>query len=307
MSTRTVLSRAAGSDSATFTTRDGTKLRVQEDGRSDAPITVVFVHGWALARQVWDRVVAGLLTELGAPVRMVRFDLRGHGESEPAPDGSATIRQCADDLAELIADRVPDGRIVLAGHSMGGMTVMALAEQHPRLSRDRVAGVALVATSSGDLVEPDFRLPRPVAAVGNAMERRVRRLLSASRARVLTRHPRALSPGLRWLLFGSRPAAADLASTAEWVAACPPSNTAEYRWALAEHDRVRALEALRAIPTIVLVGLADRLTPYRHAVRIAEAVPAARLLVYAKAGHMLPLERDDEVIARIAELVRSVS
>ncbi|CAM00399.1 pimeloyl-ACP methyl ester carboxylesterase [Saccharopolyspora erythraea NRRL 2338] len=290
-----------------FTTCDGTRLRVLEEGDRDAPVTVVLVHGWTLSKHTWDRVVAGLPAAVGAPVRIVRYDLRGHGESDPAPPGSATIEQCADDLADVVRERVPEGPIVFVGHSMGGMTLMAFAERHRAVFEERAAGVALVGTSCGDLVAPALGLPGPVAAVANRLERRVRVRLAAARGRVLSKRSAALRPGLRWLLFGQRPTAADVASAADWVAGCNPSNMASFRDSLAEHDRLAALDDFRSVPAVVLVGLADRLTPYAHAVRLAEALPHARFTVYAGAGHMLPLERDVEVTARIAGVVRAAT
>jgi pimeloyl-ACP methyl ester carboxylesterase len=286
-----------------FTTSDGARLRIVEDGPADAPITVVFVHGWTLTKHTWDQVASGLPKAAGSQLRTLRFDLRGHGESDPAQPGSASIQRCADDLAELIGARAPEGPIVLAGHSMGGMTIMALAEQHAELFERRVAGVALVATSAGDLVAPSFGLPRPVAAVANRGERVVRKRLAAARGKRLSPQSVWLRPGMRWLLFGRRPEAGDVAVTADWVAACNPANMAAYRQALAEHERHGALAAMRSIPTVVLSGLADRLTPHSHARRIADALPNAKLLIYAGAGHMLPLERVEEVTDRIAELV----
>ncbi len=288
-----------------FTTGDGTRLRVHVDDVADAPVTVVFVHGWTLSRHTWDRVVPGLSSAVGTPVRTVGFDLRGHGDSDPSPEGTATIERCADDLAEVIGHYVPDGPVVLAGHSMGGMTIMALAERYPRLFDDRVAGTALVATSGGELAEPDLGLPKPVAAVFNAGERLLRSWLAASRRSVVGKRSAWMRPGLRWLLFGSRPASADLAATAEWVARCHPASFAGFRESLAEHDRIGALRRLRSTPAVVLVGLDDRLCPYAHARRMADAVPEAELMVYAGAGHMLPLERADEVTARIAGVVRA--
>ncbi|GAA4857552.1 alpha/beta hydrolase [Saccharopolyspora cebuensis] len=289
-------------DPEVFTTADGTRLRLEFGGSPDAPVTAVFVHGWTLARQTWDRVAAGLPRAAGGPVRTLRYDLRGHGGSEAAATGGATIRQCADDLAELL-DRRITGPVVLAGHSMGGMTIMALAEQRPDLFEERIAGVALVATSCGDLRAPDLGLPGPVAALANRGERWVRARLARAGGHRLSPRAAPLRPGLRWLLFGKRPRTEDVVAAAEWVAGCHPANMAGYRDSLAEHDRIAALAVLRRVPTVVLAGLADRLTPYRHARRIAEALPEARLLVYAGAGHMVPLERSDEVTDRIAELV----
>ncbi|MDA3626207.1 alpha/beta hydrolase [Saccharopolyspora oryzae] len=286
-----------------FKTSDGVRLSVVEEGPVDAPVTVVLVHGWALTKHSWDRVATGLPKAAGVEARVLRFDLRGHGESDAAPRGGASIRRCADDLAELIEDRVPTGPVVLAGHSMGGMTIMALAEQHPELVEQRVAGVALVATSGGDLVAPTLGLPAPVAALANRSERLVRKQLAGASGKRLSSKSAWMRPAMRWLLFGRGPEARDVATTADWVAACNPSNMASFRAALADHDRLGALSALRSKPAVVLSGLADRLTPHTHSRRIAEALPNAKLLIYAGAGHMLPLERTTEVTDRIAELV----
>ncbi|GAB3284773.1 alpha/beta fold hydrolase [Parasphingorhabdus pacifica] len=290
----------------TFTAGDGTRLRVLESGSFDAPVTVVLVHGWTLSPHTWDRVVTGLPAAAGTTVRTVRFDLRGHGESDPAPAGTATIERCADDLAELIAERVPAGPIVLAGHSMGGMTAMALAERHPDLFESRIVGVALVASSGGDLEAPGLGLPGPVAAVGNRLEQGVQHKLAAARGKQVLKNSRMLRPGMRWLLFGDRPDPADVAAAADWFATCHPASVAGYRASLAEHERIGALGAFRSIPTVVLAGTRDRLTPCEHARRMAAALPDAQLLVYPGAGHMLPLERSDEVTERIAELVAAV-
>ncbi|MEU6132620.1 alpha/beta hydrolase [Saccharopolyspora sp. NPDC047091] len=292
---------ASGADTSTFTTGDGVRLRVHEHGPADAGSTLLLVHGWTLTTHTWDRVIDEVLHQ--ADVRVLRFDLRGHGESDPAPAGTATIERCADDVAELIEQRVPTGPIVLAGHSMGGMTIMALAERHPELFAARIAGAALVATSSGNLAAPTLGLPGPVAAVANRAELGVRGLLAKSGGGRLVRNSRALRPGMRWLLFGASPAAADVAATADWVAACHPPSLAGFRTSLAEHDRAHALEALRDIPVVVLAGGKDRLCPLPHARRIADALPDARLLLYSGAGHMLPLERTDEVADRIVELL----
>lgn len=299
------MSTTARAGTGMFETSDGTRLRVLEDGPADAPITVVLVHGWTLSPHAWDRLVAGLPAAAGKPVRTIRFDLRGHGQSDPAPAGTATIPHGADDLAELIEDRAPTGPIVLAGHSMGGMIAMALAERHRQLFTERIAGVALVASSGGDLAAPSLGLPRPLAALGSRLEWTLWRKFANSRGKRVVKNSRALRPGMRWLLFGDRPDPTEVAATAEWFAACHPASVAGYRSSLAEHERLSALEACRSVPTVVLAGTRDRLTPYEHARRMAGVLPEAKLLVYPGAGHMLPVERADEVTERVAGLVRA--
>ena len=115
---------------------------MRDCGPADAPVTVVLLHGWVNDMSVWGPVVA----ELGPDVRVLRYDHRGHGKSDPAPRGTATIEQLGDDLAEVLEALVPTGKVVLAGHSMGGMTMMSLAARHPEVVAERVRGAAFAAT-----------------------------------------------------------------------------------------------------------------------------------------------------------------
>lgn len=280
-----------------FVTSDGTALHVVDTGPRDAELTTVLLHGWTLDHTSWDLVAEGL------PGRVLRYDHRGHGGSGPAANGSATVARCADDLAELIAARVPTGRIVLVGHSMGGMTIMALAEQHPSLL-GRVAGVVLVATSSGELAGSTLGLPdavgRAVAAGEKAVNRRIARLRRAE----LLRRTEIARPGLRWLLFGKRPSWRHVASTADMVGRCHPVSMVGFRDSLNGHDRRAALAAFADVPAMVLVGTEDRLTPLSHARVLAEELPHAELVIYLGAGHMLPFERTAEVTGHVRALLR---
>ncbi len=278
---------------------DGVPLHVRLDGRHDAPVTVVLVHGWSVDRRTWGPVARSLAGG-PAPVRVVRPDHRGHGRSAAVEPETMTIDQLADDLAEVVAATAPDGPLVLAGHSMGGMALMALAERHPDVVA-RAGGVALVATASGGLAERPFGLAPPVAAVYRRVERRV---YGTSRwsGRETLGDPRLLAPAMRWLLLGSRPSAEARRITSETVAACRPLTVSGFRPTLETHERDAALAAFAEIPTVVLVGSRDRLTPVRSARRIADALPSADLTVFPDAGHMLPLERVSGVATRIAAL-----
>ncbi|MFT7840808.1 alpha/beta hydrolase [Saccharothrix sp. BKS2] len=288
---------AAVGGTTRFTTSDGAELHVVDTGPRDATTTTVLVHGWTLDHTSWDEVARGL------PGRVLRYDLRGHGRSSPAPEGTATIARCADDLAELVGALVPTGRVLLVGHSMGGMTIMALAEQHPALV-DRLAGVVLVATSSGELAGTTLGLPGALGRLFTAGEKAVNRRIARSRRPRLLKRTGAVRPGLRWLLFGERPSWRHVAMTAEMVGCCHPVAMVAFRDSLDEHDRRRALAGLARVPAVVLAGTADRLTPLGHARVIADELPGAELVVHPGAGHMLPLERAEEVTARITALLR---
>ncbi|MGX7825125.1 alpha/beta fold hydrolase [Actinokineospora sp. 24-640] len=139
-----------------FPMSDGTALHVEDSAAPDAPATVLLSHGWTSDRRVWD-ALHPLLTP---HARVIRFDHRGHGQSAPYP--AATLASLGDDLAELITTSVPTGRLVLVGHSMGGMAMMALAARHPDLVRSRVHAAFFVSTSSGRMSEITFGLPRPL-------------------------------------------------------------------------------------------------------------------------------------------------
>jgi pimeloyl-ACP methyl ester carboxylesterase len=287
-----------------FVTSDGTALYVRDDGeRQPGDPTVVLIHGWTLDHTSWDRVAEALPTAVGRQLRILRYDHRGHGGSAPAPGDTATIAQCADDLAEIIEAKVPDGPVLLVGHSMGAMALLALVEQHPRLVDERVGGIAMISTTSGGLWDLRFRLPRWMARIGLFVEKFVQLGLARSKRPVLLKHGALLRPGLRWLLFGSRPRRADIAATAEQVARCHPANFARFRWSLHAHERREALTGLRDKPAVVLAGGLDRLTELSHARVVAAGLPDAEFAIFPKAGHMLPVERAEDVAAHIARLV----
>lgn len=278
---------------------DGVPLHVELDGPPDAPVTVVLVHGWSLDRRTWMPVARSLATG-PAPVRVVRPDHRGHGRSAAVAPATMTIDQLADDLAAVIAATAPTGPLVLAGHSMGGMTLMALADRHPDVVA-RAAGVALVATASGGLAERPFGLAPPAAAV----YRRVQRRVSGTRGWSRREHfgnPRLIAPAMRWLLLGARPSPEARRITCETVGACRPITVSGFQPTLEAHERDATLSAYADIPAVVLVGSRDRLTPVRAARRIAAALPAAGLTIFPGAGHMLPLERVSGVSSRISAL-----
>jgi pimeloyl-ACP methyl ester carboxylesterase len=267
---------------------DGVSLHAEVDG-PESPVTVVLAHGWTLDATTWGPVAHAL-----PDVRVVRYDHRGHGRSAPVDPSTMTIEQLADDLAAVIARLAPDGSLVLGGHSMGGMTIMALAQRHPEVAA-RAQGIALVATAAGGLAGHNLGLPPRVAAVVRGGEQR---MFGSPRwtARQAMGSTRMLTPGLRWLLLGPRADARARRITVEAVAGCRPSTVAGFRPALDAHERDAALAAFADTPTVVLAGTRDRLTPVPMARRIARALPSAQLTVFPGAGHMLA--------AQLAVLVR---
>ncbi|PVG84582.1 hypothetical protein DDE18_02990 [Nocardioides gansuensis] len=139
-------------------THDGLELYVEVHGPDDAPLTVVLAHCWTADTENWRYQVRDLLSRYGHGVCLLLWDHRGHGMSDPAPQRTCTIEHLARDMGDVIDAFAPEGPLVLAGHSIGGMTMMGLAEQRPDIIA-RVRGALFVATSSSDLDTVTLGLP----------------------------------------------------------------------------------------------------------------------------------------------------
>lgn len=283
-------------------TFDGLRLHVRTYGPDDAPLTVVLAHCWTSDAEDWHYQVRDLLDRFGHGVRILTWDHRGHGRSDAAPEAACTIENLARDLGDLVDTLAPRGPLVVAGHSIGGMAMTALPEVRPDLVA-RLAGLLFVSTSSGRLETVTLGLPE----VGPVVRRRLPTVL-ATRARLLTRRERRRSPSIERavvnrFLFGERMRLRDAGLVVDQLICCPPATMSGFYREFMRHERTTGLAAYDGVPTRVLVGDADLLTPPEHGRRIAAAIRGARLLVAPGAGHMLPLERDDLVSHHLLELV----
>jgi pimeloyl-ACP methyl ester carboxylesterase len=294
----------------------GITLRVARSGTAGpGEPTLVLAHGWSQDLRTWDRVLADL-RRAGVTAPVLRYDHRGHGGSESPGREGATIGKAADDLAALLRDHV-DGPVVLAGHSMGGMTLMALAERHPDLVRERVRGAGFVATASDDMADMTLGVPGRRGAFVARGEHVVMPWLASAGDRAPIRraapdgrtHTRAvaLAPFVRALVFGHHPRRDDVLSVAEQSFAADPVAVAAFRASIGEHRRTSSLAAMRGVPTVVLVGTRDRLCPPDHARTIAASLPDAELVVLPGAGHMITFERDQEVAAHLQGLLEAAT
>jgi pimeloyl-ACP methyl ester carboxylesterase len=284
-------------------THDGLELAVCARGPQEAPVTVVLAHCWTADMDDWHYQVRDLLEEFGNDVRILTWDHRGHGESGTAPLDGCTIENLGRDMASVIDAYAGSGRLVIAGHSIGGMATMALAEQRPDIL-GRTDGVLLVATSSGDLDSVTLGLPE----AGRWVKAQIPRLLAA-RARLLSRRVRRRSPWIESqvvhrFLFGDPMRLRDCGLVIDQLINCPPATMEGFYRDFMTHDRAVSLAAFDGIPTRVLVGDRDVLTPVPHARTIATSIAGARLLIAPGAGHMLPLERDRLVSDELVELVK---
>jgi pimeloyl-ACP methyl ester carboxylesterase len=289
----------------TVVATDGVPLHVEVNGPDDASLTVIFSHGYCMTQDSWHYQRRDLADE--ADVRMVFWDQRSHGRSGRSDLAHATIDQCGDDLLAVIEATTTPGRpLVLVGHSMGGMTIMALADRHPELFGDRVVGVALVNTSSGGLAELTLGLPEAFGKVfraavpgvvrgigkGGRLIDRGRRI-GADVAFVITRR----------MAFADRTVSPSIVDFLErMIGSTPIEVIADFYPTLAAHDKLAALDVLRKVPAVIVVGDQDRLTPLAHGRAIAAALPEAEL-VEVSGGHVVMLEHPQVVTDAIAGLV----
>jgi pimeloyl-ACP methyl ester carboxylesterase len=256
--------------------------------RGEGP-AVVFCHGVTLSSRVWAKQFASFPA---AGFRAVAFDSRGHGESLVGDTGHS-LDNLADDLRTVL-EELDLRDVVLVGHSMGGMAVQAFAIRHPDVVTERVAGLVLMSTSSHNLVSDARRVRGAIEKVVN---------LGPDVATFMRRRNFGLL--LANIGFGEDPHPSQVEATREMLAACDKATTREAVSALLHLDLMEGLQQLR-VPTLVLVGTADALTPPRDSRRIAELVPNARLVEYEGGGHMLMYERTAEVDALVMAFARDV-
>jgi pimeloyl-ACP methyl ester carboxylesterase len=289
----------------TVTADDGVGLHVEVDGPEDAPLSIVFCHGYTLSQDCWHfqrRDLAGQ--------RLVFWDQRDHGRSGRSGRGSASVRQLGMDLHTVLAAAVPAGRpVVLVGHSMGGMTIMALAGQHPELFGTRVAGAVLISTAARGLDQGSPWMPGPVRPVLTRALPGVLGAAARGRQAVLVEHGRRASAdlaflGTRYIGFGdSEVSPAVITFLERMIRDTPIEVVSQFARALLECDMRDSLPTLGRVPVTVLVGDKDRLIPPKLGVELATRIPGSQLVWVPGAGHALILERPGVVNEAITALV----
>ena len=291
-----VLRVPASGSPRTVDSLDGTELHVEHFGSRDGP-TIVLLHGWTETIAYWTSVIGEL--EAGG-FRIVAPDLRGHGSSGRAAEGDYSLARFGEDLEAVLEDSVPDGRhAVVVGHSLGAMSIAAWAEHH-NVER-RVGAAALLNTGVGDLIAESLLFPLPRIAQALNQTIAVHGFLG-SRAPL----PRFSTPlshiAIRYAAFGPKASPAQVAFYERMLVATPPDVRADVGIAMSEMSLHHALERL-TVPTLVIAGENDRLTPPSHARRIAEMLPHLhKLVVLDGTGHMGPLERPHEITQELIEL-----
>jgi pimeloyl-ACP methyl ester carboxylesterase len=302
---------------------DGAALQVEEVGPLDAPLTLVFAHGWALRMGSWFYQRRGLsgadfgaatppaAAEVGVetvpatastssapavPVRMVFYDQRSHGRSSRGPDAHPSVELLGQDLAAVLATAAPSGPVVLVGHSMGGMSVLALAGADPAFLASRVVGVGLLSTSAtqtptAEIGKIFLRGSNPVVKVVSGVAARYSTILERSRP---------VAKDAVWLVtrligFARKEVPVSLVDYLdEMLSDTPIEVIADFVPGVLAHDQTAALPALVGIPSLVLVGDSDRITPPAQSRFLADALPDAEFVLVERAGHLAMMEAPEE-------------
>jgi pimeloyl-ACP methyl ester carboxylesterase len=270
------------------------------------PVTVVFAHGYCLNLDCWHfqrAAYRGL-------VRTVYYDQRSHGRSARSSRSNATIDQLGRDLKQVIDVCAPDGPVVLVGHSMGGMTIVALAEQYPELIGDKVIGVALISTTAGGLDPSRILIPLLPARLTGRVTSQTVAALQRGHAAVDTvrRIGRVIANvATNRFAFGGEVPASYVRFVDDMLAATPFEVVADFFPSLGDLDKFDCVEILDRVPVSIICGTADRLTSIGHSRKLAVRIPNARLLECTGAGHMVPLERHDQVNAELDQLITAAT
>jgi pimeloyl-ACP methyl ester carboxylesterase len=295
---RAVLESPPKGEPLTVTSADGTQIHAETFGAADGPV-LVLAHGWTETLQYWIYQIR----ELSEEFRIVAYDARGHGRSKRPPSGDYGWERQGEDLEAVLRAAVSSGeRAIVAGHSMGGMAIAAWAEHHEVVAR--VSGAALLFTGVDGLIGGQLVIHVPRFAQALAEPIATHGFLG-SRAPL----PRISTPishaAIRRFAFGPDASPAQVAFYERMLIACPPEVRAATGLAMQHIDLRHVLPDLN-IPTLVMAGELDRLTPPAHARRIAGALPNLQALIeLPDTGHMGPLERPAEVSAALRELAKA--
>lgn len=260
----------------------------------EPPVTVVFCHGYSLNLDCWHFQRAAY----HGLVRTVYYDQRSHGRSGRSPEGHSTIDQLGRDLKRVLDDLTHDDPVVLVGHSMGGMTILSLAQQHPELFGSKIVGAALVSTTAGGLDPGRILFPMLPAGLGSGLVRRVVGTLSRGHRAVDALRNRGHDLAMvvtDAYAFGSGVPDEHVKFVYDLLNQTPFDVIADFFPAFAELDVWSACETLGTIPTTIICGTSDKITAVGHSRKLHARTHGSDLLECDGAGHMVIMERYTQV------------
>jgi pimeloyl-ACP methyl ester carboxylesterase len=303
---------ALRSEGPAVLTPDGVVLHTEVDepdvdhpGYVGDDLTLVFVHGYALSLDCWHfqrRHYRGA-------IRQVFYDQRSHGRSGRSDPERCRIPQLAEDLSQILEEVAGSGPVILVGHSMGSMTIMRLAQQHPEWFGDRVRGVALFSTSAGDMADYS-----PIKGLPGRTFSRIAPPLMATLNRIpeLVEKSRKAGTDMSYVVtrrmsFGSDVPPSYVEFMSQMLGDTPLEVVADFYPAFGQLDEFVAFSVLSQVETAVVGGIDDVITPIRYTDRIIELLPGAESLRLPECGHMGIIEHHpqfNKVLDHLIERVR---
>lgn len=288
------------------TSSDGVRLAVEMHGVEGAPI-VVLCHGWTCSTRFW----APVLRRLAADHEVIAYDQRGHGRSDRPRREAIHADALADDLAAVLAATVPaHRRAVVVGHSLGAMAVVAFAARHHDQLRRTVAAALLASTGVDELAGRLDLVPVPWRNGGYGVPDNIARVVQffvrGGLADSLLLHslpPSVQRQAVRHITLSSAATAEQTAFCTDVILSC---SRLTHHWVarlLHGLDLSREVPSLD-VPTMVVVGSADRLTPPWHSRRLAQLLPSSLgLAELPGVGHMTPVQAPEAVARAVYKLV----
>ena len=248
---------------------------------------ILFSHGVTLSSRTWAKQFDSIPA---AGFRALAFDGRGHGESTVGDTGHSIDNLAAD--VRSVLEALDLRGAVLVGHSMGGMAIQAFAIRHPDIALARVSGLVLLSTAARAVTSDARRLRGPLERVTGAVPNVGAIMRQQNLGLLIAR-----------MGFGDSPHPSHVEATRQMLAACSRETLRDSSRAMLSLDLTPGLPSI-TLPTLVIVGTADVLTPPRDSRQIASLIPGANLVEFPGAGHMLMYERAAEVDQLILDFAR---
>jgi pimeloyl-ACP methyl ester carboxylesterase len=259
---------------------DGVELNVADRGRG--PV-VLFVHGFPLSHKMWQ----AQLDALAGQYRVIAPDLRGFGENAPA-DGTVSMERFADDLNALLDALAIDEPVTFCGLSMGGYVAWPFVRKYRR----RLASLILCDTRSA----------------ADTLQARATRWMLAQQALLIGVQPVVDAMLPRLFSAGTLERRKEVVDEVRaMIAATPLSSMAAALRGMAERPDSTPLLPEIKVPTLVVAGAEDKITPADEMRRVAQAIPGAEFVEIADAGHMAPMENPDAVNAAVTGFLKATA
>ncbi|HET9875231.1 MAG TPA: alpha/beta hydrolase [Mycobacterium sp.] len=281
---------------------DGTRLHTRVFGPAGG-YPIVLAHGFTCAIKVWGHQIA----DLTGDYRVIAYDHRGHGRSGvPGRDGYSLDHLASDLDAVLEATLMPGERAVIAGHSMGGIAISAWSERYQHRVAQRADAVALINTTTGDLLHHVdlFRMPPPLRGVRVRAARQM--LLTFGTTPVVGPVTAAVRQFVAMLAVGREADPSVTSLIYELFTSTPAAGRGHWVRVLVDGlgpDHI-SLHGL-TVPTLVIGSTRDRLLPIVASHRIASAAPNLAKFVELRGGHCSILEHPGMVNRELRDLIES--